>query len=56
LVGILEWAIVALSNWDHQVEKAFERMDKDDVVENGLVYHPEAGANGTGAPVTNGPQ
>jgi len=56
LVGILEWGIVAFSNWDHQVEKAFERMDKDEVVENGQAYHPEAGANGTNAPVANGPQ
>lgn len=35
LVGILEWIIVALSNWDHQVKKAFERMDEGDRVENG---------------------
>lgn len=27
LVGMVEWIIVALSNWDHQVKKAFERMD-----------------------------
>ena len=36
IVGILEWAIVALSNWDHQVKKAFERMDESDVAENGI--------------------
>ncbi|KAK5081878.1 ethionine resistance protein [Exophiala xenobiotica] len=54
LVGILEWAIVAFSNWDHQVEKAFERMDKDELVENGQAY--EAAMNGTNAPVANGPQ
>ena len=35
LVGILEWAIVAFSNWDYQVKKAFERMDEDDRAENG---------------------
>jgi MATE family multidrug resistance protein len=28
LVGFLEWAIVALSNWDYEVTKAFERMDE----------------------------
>lgn len=27
LVGVLEWAIVALSNWTVEVDKAFERMD-----------------------------
>ena len=36
LVGILEWVIVAFSNWDHQVKKAFERMDNGDRVENGM--------------------
>jgi multidrug resistance protein, MATE family len=35
LVGILEWVIVAFSNWDKQVEKAFSRMDRDEVMENG---------------------
>ena len=35
LVGILEWVIVGFSNWDKQVKKAFERMDVDEVVENG---------------------
>lgn len=56
LVGILEWGIVAFSNWDHQVDRAFERMDKDELVENGQAYHPEAAMNGTNAPVANGPQ
>lgn len=28
LVGVLEWGFVAFSDWDHQVEKAFERMDE----------------------------
>lgn len=28
LVGLLEWAFVAFSDWDHQVKKAFERMDE----------------------------
>ena len=27
LVGMLEWAVVALSNWDVEVDKAFKRMD-----------------------------
>lgn len=35
LVGFLEWVIVAWSDWEYQVNKAFERMDKDEVVETG---------------------
>ncbi|MCJ1400765.1 hypothetical protein MMC11_003973 [Xylographa trunciseda] len=35
LVGALEWAVVAFSDWDHQVKKAFERMDEGDRIENG---------------------
>lgn len=35
LVGIGEWVIVAWSNWEYQVEKAFERMDTDELVESG---------------------
>ncbi len=35
IVGILEWAIVAFSNWDYQVKKAFERMDDGDRAEVG---------------------
>ena len=35
LVGFLEWAIVALSNWEYQVKKAFERMDEGERVETG---------------------
>lgn len=35
LVGFGEWAIVAWSNWDNQVEKAFARMDSDDRPELG---------------------
>jgi multidrug resistance protein, MATE family len=35
LVGAGEWIIVAFSNWDHQVRKAFERMDGDERVETG---------------------
>jgi MATE family multidrug resistance protein len=36
LVGIGEWVIVAWSNWEYQVEKAFGRMDVDDRAESGL--------------------
>ena len=36
LVGILEWIIVAFSNWDYQVKKAFERMEGGDRMENGI--------------------
>jgi MATE family multidrug resistance protein len=35
LVGILEWAIVAWSDWDHEVQKAFDRMDDGERVEVG---------------------
>lgn len=35
LVGFLEWVIVAWSDWDKQVRKAFERMDHDDRAELG---------------------
>lgn len=42
LVGFIEWIIVAFSNWDYQVKKAFERMDHDDRVENGI-GEPEDG-------------
>jgi multidrug resistance protein, MATE family len=35
LVGILEWAIVAWSNWDKQVQNAFDRMDPEDRAEAG---------------------
>ena len=36
IVGIGEWVIVAWSNWDHQVQKAFERMDEGEQVESGF--------------------
>ncbi|CAO2651249.1 Nn.00g095460.m01.CDS01 [Neocucurbitaria sp. VM-36] len=36
IVGFAEWAIVAWSNWDYQVKKAFERMDSDDRAELGV--------------------
>ncbi|KIY01716.1 uncharacterized protein Z520_01854 [Fonsecaea multimorphosa CBS 102226] len=50
LVGIAEWAIVAFSNWEHEVDKAFARMDKDELVEGG-----HAGGS-VPAPAGNGPQ
>ena len=34
LVGALEWAIVAFTNWECQVKKAFERMDSGEEVES----------------------
>jgi MATE family multidrug resistance protein len=48
LVGILEWGIVAWSDWDHQVQKAFERMDEGERVEcgDGDVTLPEGQTNG----------
>jgi len=46
LVGIVEWIIVAFSNWEYQVKKAFERMDDDDVAENGNA--PDGGGEGEG--------
>lgn len=36
VVGSAEWAIVALSDWDHQVKRAFERMDEGERAENGV--------------------
>lgn len=30
LVGILEWIIVGLSNWDNEVEKAVDRLDENE--------------------------
>ncbi|GLB05717.1 hypothetical protein AtubIFM57258_001006 [Aspergillus tubingensis] len=35
LVGALEWAIVAFSNWECEVDKAFQRMDIEDRLEVG---------------------
>lgn len=35
LVGALEWGIVAFSNWEHQVRKAFDRMDSGERAEIG---------------------
>jgi len=30
LVGVIEWAIVAWSDWEKEVERAFGRMDAGD--------------------------
>ena len=46
LVGILEWAIVGFSNWDHQVEKAFDRMDDGDRAETGNAPAADGSAGG----------
>lgn len=35
LVGIIEWLIVAFSDWEQQVEHAFQRMDPGDMAEQG---------------------
>ncbi|KAL5343168.1 mate-domain-containing protein [Aspergillus crustosus] len=35
LVGALEWVVVALSNWDKEVDKAFLRMDIHEQLEQG---------------------
>lgn len=35
LVGALEWAIVAWSDWEKQVKNAFLRMDTDEIAETG---------------------
>ena len=36
IVGILEWGIVAMSNWKKEVQKAFDRMDDGERAEVGL--------------------
>ena len=41
IVGILEWAIVAYSNWDHEVDKAFARMDDGERMEHGFSPRPD---------------
>lgn len=37
LVGFIEWGIVAFSNWDKEVNKAFKRMDRRSIAEQGLL-------------------
>lgn len=41
IVGFMEWAIVAWSNWEYQVKKAFDRMDRDDRAEIGATEPTE---------------
>ena len=36
IVGVGEWIIVAWSNWDYEVKKAFERMDESERSEEGI--------------------
>lgn len=36
LVGGVEWVVVAFSNWDQEVKKAFERMDEGERVVHGI--------------------
>ncbi len=36
IVGLAEWAIVACSNWNVEVKKAFERMDPEERAETGV--------------------
>lgn len=43
LVGFLEWAVVAFSNWEYQVKKAFERMDEGERVETGATSLDQVG-------------
>jgi len=43
IVGIGEWVIVAWSNWEYQVQKAFERMDESEQVETGFGDANESG-------------
>ncbi|KAL3424551.1 MATE efflux family protein [Phlyctema vagabunda] len=45
LVGALEWIIVTWSNWEKQVENAFDRMDSGDRAEIGAAL-PEGQTNG----------
>ncbi|KAJ5108198.1 hypothetical protein N7456_004873 [Penicillium angulare] len=33
-VGLVQWALVARSNWENEVSKAFKRMDAQDVLES----------------------
>ena len=42
IVGLLEWGIVALSNWKKEVRKAFDRMDDDERAEVGLPPHGDS--------------
>ena len=44
IVGILEWGIVAMSNWKKEVQKAFDRMDDGERAEVGLPPPTESNA------------
>jgi multidrug resistance protein, MATE family len=46
LVGAIEWVIVAWSDWEMQVERAFERMDEGERVEVGEAVPVEQASNG----------
>ena len=46
LVGFVEWAIVAFSNWEKQVNNAFDRMDPGDQAEQGGNETGEGGSPG----------
>jgi len=51
LVGAIEWIVVAWSDWEHQVEMAFKRMDNSDRAEigeaGGLVEGQTNGGGGS---------
>lgn len=42
LVGVIEWAIVASSNWDLQVRKALARLDNGEQRKGSVISHAEA--------------
>ncbi|KAI9752730.1 MAG: hypothetical protein M1815_000297 [Lichina confinis] len=52
LVGFLEWAIVAWSDWEAEVRKALSRMDSDEQVERG-VAHADAESPVPGTPASS---
>ncbi|KAI9743930.1 MAG: hypothetical protein M1818_002664 [Claussenomyces sp. TS43310] len=53
LVGALEWIIVACSDWEKQVERAFDRMDNADRQESGEAL--PGGQSSGGSAVTDPP-
>lgn len=42
LVGFIEWAIVAMSDWDRQVRNAFLRLDEETQIEAGGLISVES--------------
>ncbi len=55
LVGVIEWVIVASSNWEYEVRKAFERMDSGERQEIGeAIPAPEDQTNGGVGSSANG--